>query len=132
MKQRLQSIERILAIQERQRQLAEWKLAALDRERAEIAANEERLFSALNDDERLQGIFVEAMARRLAALAREAERLGREREAQSLRLTEAGLTMKRTERMTERLRREYLEQLGKRGFAELLDVLARREDASFS
>ncbi len=130
MKKRLQSIERILSIQEKQRQLAEWKLAAIDREKDEIAANEERLFSALNDDDRLQGVFVEAMARRLRALAKEADRVAREREAQSRRLTEAGLTMKRTERMTERLRRQYLEQLGKRGFAELLDTLAGGDDAS--
>jgi hypothetical protein len=67
---RLKKIERILAIQQKMHRLAEWQLAALDRERQAVAENQERLVGALNADGPLHGVFVEAMARRLAALAR--------------------------------------------------------------
>lgn len=130
MDKRLKKIERMLAIQQKMHRLAEWKLADLDRQKADLAESEARLFGALNDDEHLQGIFVEAMARRLAALARDADRLKREREAQNQRLTEAGLKMKRTERMGRRLRRDSRKEAEKRGFAELLETLVKPDDAS--
>lgn len=127
---RLKKIERVLAIQQKMHKLAEWKLAALDRERAAVAENRERLVGALNADGPLHGVFVEAMARRLALLARQADRLAADREAQSRRLTEAGLEMKRTERLTGKAQREYRERLGKRDFQDLLEVLVKGDDAS--
>ncbi len=117
MTDRLKKIERLLALQQQLHRLAEWKLAALDRKKAELASEQESLFGALNDDEPLQGLFVEAMARRLNALARETDKVNRARECASRRLAQEGLTLKRAERMTERVRRQYLEALGKRGFA---------------
>ena len=130
MDHRLKKIERILAVQERLHQLAEWKLARLDREGAELKSGQESLVDALNKDETFHGLFVDAMARRLNALAKESERVSRAREAQSRRLSEEGLRLRRTERITERVRREYLKSLGKRGFEELLDLIAGKDDAS--
>ena len=71
------------------------------------------------------------MARRLAALARESDKVSEARAVMAERLTEAGLKLKRTERMTGRLRRESEAALGKRGFADLLDLLAGPDKASF-
>ena len=107
MNDRLKKIERILSVQGKLHKLAEAKLAALDRERQELAENEASLVDALNRDDPLHGIFVEAMARRLSALAREADKINRAREAQSRVLTEAGLQLRRTERMTDSVRREF-------------------------
>ena len=130
MNDRLKKIERILSVQEKLHKLAEAKLATLDRERQELRDNEASLVDALNRDDPLHGIFVEAMARRLSALAREAEKINRAREAQSRLLTEAGLQLRRTERMTDRVRREFVKQLGKRTFADFLETLTKADDAS--
>ena len=131
MQRRLKKIERVLAVQEKLHRLAEWRLAALDREKAEVAGSQAALLGAFNRDEALHGLFVEAMARRLTALAREAERINRARDAQSRRLAEEGLRLKRVERMTERVRRAHLRQLTRRGFDDLLEALLKPDDASF-
>ncbi len=130
MDKRLKKIERVRAVQERLHQMAEWKLAQLDREKAELANGEKALIEALNQDEHLQGLFVEAMAKRLNALARETERVNRARIAQNQRLVEEGLRLKRTERMSAAARRQYLEALKKDGFEGLLQMLATIDKAS--
>lgn len=131
MRNRLKKIERVLAVQEQLHRLAQWKMASLDRERAENASGQAGLLSALNDDSQLQGLFIEAMTRRLKALSREAERLERARRLVEEHLSEQAIKLKRTERMTDRVRREH--QLGrdKRLFQDLLETLAKARDASF-
>ena len=130
MRDRLKKIERVLAVQEQLHRLAQWKMAALDREKAELADGQVDLLSALNGDNQLHGLFVEAMTRRLKALAREAERLERARRVMEEQLSDQALKLKRTERMTDRVRRE--DQLGrdKRLFQDLLETLAKTRDAS--
>ncbi len=130
MRDRLKKVERVLAVQEQLHRLAQWKMAALQREKAANAEGQVDLLSALNDDNELHGLFVEAMTRRLAALSREAERLERARHVMEQHLSQEGLKLKRTERMTDRVRREH--QLGrdKRLFQDLLETLAKARDAS--
>ncbi len=127
---RLAKVERVLAVQRQLNRLAEWNLAALDRKRGAVASSRESLVRALGRDDPLHGLFVEAMARRLTALARESDALDRARAAVSRRLAEEALRMKRTERATARLRRACERVLGKQAFAELLDRLGRPDDAS--
>lgn len=130
MDQRLKKVERILIVQRRLHQIAEWKLAGIDRERAELQSGRESLVEALNQDRQIHGLFVEAMARRLKALAIETDRVNRERALQEKRLLEEGLRLKRTERMTEKVKRELVKSLWKRGFDDLLDTLGRKDGAS--
>jgi hypothetical protein len=70
------------------------------------------------------------MARRLAAIARDAERVNRAREVQGRRLREEGMKLKMVERMNDRVRRQYREAFARRGFSDLLETLARPDDAS--
>ena len=130
MQNRLKKVERVLAVQEQLHRLAQWKMAALEREKAQNAEGQIDLLSALNADNQLHGLFVEAMTRRLAALSRDAERLERARRVMEQQLSEEGLKLKRTEKMTHRVRREH--QLGrdKRLFQDLLETLAKARDAS--
>ncbi len=130
MDRRLKKVERVLAVQKQLHRLAEWEVAALDRKKAELANGQVELLGALNHDDALQGLFIEAMARRLAALARQSEEVSQARAVMSQQLLEAGLKVKRTERMTGKLRRELEAALGKRGFADLLDLLGRGDQAS--
>jgi hypothetical protein len=127
---RLKKIERMLALQEKVHRLHEWRLAALDHRKAEIAESRMKLFEALNRDHPLHSLFVDAMARRLNTLARENDKLSIQRENQHRRLLDEGLRMKRIERMTGRFRREPLEQLRRRGFGDLLESLGKQKDAS--
>ncbi len=131
MRNRLKKIERVLAVQEQLHRLAQWKMAALDREKAENARGQAGLLSALNDDSLLQGLFIEAMTRRLKALSREAERLERARRVVEEHLSEQALKLKRTERMTDRVRREHQTGRDKRVFQDLLETLSKARDASF-
>ncbi len=127
---RLRKIERVLAVQEQMHRLAEWRIAALDREKAEIARGQESLLGALNGDDPMHGLFVEAMTRRLTALTREADRLAKAREVMEKKLTEETLKLKRTERMTDRVRREHATSEEKRLFQDLLETLGKTRDAS--
>lgn len=130
MADRLKKIERVLAVQEQMHRLAQWRIAAVEREKAEVAQGEASLLSALNDDNQLHGLFVEAMTRRLAVLAREAERLERLRRTMEEQLSEEALQLKRTERMTDRVRREHERGRDKRLFQDLLETLAKARKAS--
>lgn len=130
MRNRLKKVERVLAVQEHLHRLAQWKMAALEHEKAELAEGQAGLLSALNDDNQLHGLFVEAMTRRLTALAREAERLERARRVMEEQLSDEALKLKRTERMTDRVRREHALGRDKRLFQDLLETLARTRDAS--
>jgi hypothetical protein len=127
---RLRKIERMLSLQAKIHRLAEWQLADLDRQETELAESRTRLLDTLNADVPLHGLFVEAMARRLALLARETDRLARAREVQQRRLQEEALRLKRFERSSDRIHRQDLEAARKRGFAVLLDALANIDDAS--
>ena len=128
---RLKKIERILAVQQKLHQLAGWKLARIDEERAGLKSDEQALVEALNGYESLQGLFVEAMARRLAVLGRETDRVNREHDEQTRQLFGEALRLGRTERMTGRLRRRHAEDLWKSGFKEMLESVGRKNDASF-
>lgn len=130
MDRRLKKMGRILKVRERLHQLEEMRLVNLDRERAELKRGQEVLVAALNQDEPLHGLFVEAMARRLNALARETDRVNRALDAQTKRLFEEGLSLRRTERMTDKVRRDYLKGAWKRGFEDLLQTIADKDDAS--
>ena len=123
MDRRLKKMARIIAVQERLHQLAELKVAALDREKTELESGEESLIQALNHDDGLQGLFIEAMARRLAVLARDRERVGRALETETGRMFAEALRLKQMERMSEKVRQDYLRELWKRGFEDLLDTL---------
>jgi hypothetical protein len=129
-RRRLGKIERILSVQEKLHRVAEWRLARTEQERSELKATEVAIVGALNEDGALQGLFIDAMAKRLKKLAVEAERLERRRAEESRILFEEGLRLKRTERMSGRLRRQYLEGVARKGFADLIDTLVRNDDAS--
>ena len=111
--------------------MAEWKLAKIEERQAGLSSERQSLVDALNGNDLLQGLFVEAMAKRLAALARETDRVSREREEQVRQLFAEALRLGRTERMTETLRRQHAEDLWKRSFRDILESVGRKRDASF-
>jgi hypothetical protein len=115
-------IHRILDVQQQLHRIEEWRLADLDRALLALAATEQELIRALNEDDALQGLFLDAMARRLRSLGEEASRVGQQRDEQSARLLEHGARKVCAERLAETLDRELARAGDKRN---LLDAIER-------
>jgi hypothetical protein len=128
MKKRLESMERVLAVQRQLRQLAEAKLTELQRREAALEASRHELVEALNGDTMLHGLFIDAMARRVRSVSTEIADLERAKEAQTKRLLEQTGRQKRAERVASSLDREYRAHLEKRDLAELIDMMKPREE----
>ena len=73
-------IHRILAVQQQLYRIEEWKLADLERTLERLEVSQREVIGALNEDDALQGLFIDAMARRLRSLGEEASRVGQERD----------------------------------------------------
>ena len=130
MDRRLEKVARVVRVQKRLHQLAELRVAELDAAKRDLESGQASLLEALNRDASLQGLFIEAMARRLGVLARETERVGQALNVETSRLFDEALRLKRAERLSGRVRQAYLAEAWKRGFEQLLARLAASEDAS--
>src|SRR5262245_2654453 len=115
-------IHRILAVQQQLYGIEEWKLAELERTLEQLEVAQREVIGALNEEAALQGLFLEAMARRLRSLGEEAARVGRERDAQSARVVEHGARKVCAERLAEAVDRQLTRAADK---AQLLDVIER-------
>jgi hypothetical protein len=115
-------IHRILAVQQQLHRIEEWKLADLQRALEQLAASERGVIGALNEDDALQGLFIDAMARRLRSLAEEASRVGQQRDAQVARLLEHAARKICAERLAEAVDRHVVRATDKK---ELLDTIER-------
>ena len=115
-------IHRILDVQQQLYRIEEWKLADLERTLERLEVSQQDVIRALNEDEALQGLFIDAMARRLRSLGEEASRVGQDRDAQSARLLEHGARKVCAERLAETLDRQLARAADK---TQLLDVIER-------
>ena len=115
-------IHRILDVQQQLHRIEEWRLADLDRTLLALAATEQELIRALNEDDALQGLFIDAMARRLASIAEQAARVGEEKTAQEQRLLEHAARKVCAERLVQAVDREVAQAADKRN---LLDAIER-------
>ena len=130
MEDRLRKMKRIQDVQTRLHQLAEQKLARLQREQQELKQAQVDIVEALNNDDVLHGLFIDAMAGRLNRLAAESEKVQRAETMQEKRVREEALRLKRAERMAGRLDVAARRNHEKRGFRDLLDGIGRSKDAS--
>ena len=115
-------IHRMLAVQQQLYRIEEWKLADLERTLERLEVSQREVIGALNEDDALQGLFLDAMARRLRSLGEEASRVGQQRDEQSARLLEHGARKVCAERLAETLDRQ-LARAGDK--TQLLDVIER-------
>jgi hypothetical protein len=115
-------IHRILAVQQQLYRIEEWKLADLERTLERLEVSQREVIGALNEDDALQGLFLDAMARRLRSLGEEASRVGQQRDEQSARLLEHGARKVCAERLAETLDRQLARAADK---TQLLDVIER-------
>jgi len=99
-KKQVDKSRRILSAEQQLHRIEQWKLADLERRLADLDAMQVELIEALNDTNALHGLFIDATARRLSSIAEEAERVGREKHAQSLKLKEHARRVKICERLS--------------------------------
>jgi hypothetical protein len=120
LKKKAEQARRVLTAQQQLHRIEQWKMAELERRLADLEAMQLELISALNDTHALHGLFIDTTARRLSSIAESAERAGREKEAQAVRLKEHAAGVKISERLT---RSHELEAARETETKELLDVV---------
>ncbi|KQP29922.1 hypothetical protein ASF49_14685 [Methylobacterium sp. Leaf104] len=122
---RLVRAQRLLRVQEQMRGIAERDLAANRAQAAKVEADRAAMLATLAG-ETMHGLFLDAAARRLRALAAEATELG----ATSTRLSEIlrarGLAEKRAERQADGLLKLREREREQRALLEQLDLMAAR------
>jgi hypothetical protein len=130
MRDRRRKIQRILQVQRQLHEVAEWKLAELSRRGMEIDAAKVSLIEALNEDDALQGLFIDTVAKRLTRLSGEADDVSAAKTAQAAQVLAEARRVKTTERLSGRLERETRRHQEKLDFRVLLDAFAQLRDAS--
>jgi hypothetical protein len=99
MRKRLNSLARLVEVQTQLFHEAEARLARLKREEAAIEEEKRELFAALNGDDALRGLFIDAAVRRLRALTDRGDNLRRAREIQEREALRHGGRLKQAQRM---------------------------------
>ena len=116
-------IYRILAVQEQMHRIEEWKLADLRMRLEQLAADQKDLIGALNENDALQGLFIDSMARRLQALSEEASKTGQEAEVQAERLLDQAGRLICAERQADAADQNELRTGEKKDLAEAIERL---------
>jgi Lhr-like helicase len=124
-------MERLRAVQRQLHRIEEWKLSEIERRLVKIEETRDELLAALDRDEALQSLFHVACARRLAALAREGEEAGRNREAQKTTILEQASRLKAADRIAANLMEVERRAAQRTLLLELIEAhLDRRAQAS--
>lgn len=122
---RLARAGRLLKVQEQMRGMAERDLAVTQRRAAQVEVDRKLLLDTLAG-ETMQGLFLEAAARRLRAMASEATELGATAARQAQVVRERGLGEKRAERQVDALARTRDREREQHALLEQLDAMAAR------
>jgi hypothetical protein len=123
MSTRAQRTRRVLALQEQLHRVEHWKLLDLQRRVAELDTQRRELIAALNDSDALQGLFLDATARRLMSIAREADEIGREERLQIARVGEHAVRVACAERLSEAVAGQAARAEEKQALREVIDRL---------
>ena len=98
---RAKKIQRIVKAQAQLKLAEEWRLRGLTARLAEIEAGERELIAALGADNALHGLFLDATARRLRAVAEDAARIREAKDAAIAQAAGAATRLKTAERLSE-------------------------------
>jgi hypothetical protein len=128
---RERKIKRILALQRQLHRLSQWRLGELQRQEDAIQGKQRDLIGALNDDGRLQGLFVAAMAKRLSSLADEETRLAGLKKVQKEDVWAHARRVRQSERLADLLAVTRRRDTEKKERDDISERAATRPDASF-
>lgn len=130
MRKRADKSRRILTAQQQLHRIEQWKMATLQRRLAELEASQLELISALNDTNALHGLFIDTTARRLSSLAEEAERVVREKNAQSLKLTEHASRVKSAEQLAQAIELDVQREGENKELLDIVEQFVNRKSTS--
>ena len=120
----------MLAAQQQLHRIEQWKMADLQRRLGDLEVSQLELISALNDTNALHGLFIDTMARRLSSLAEEAERVAREKNAQSLKLTDHAGRVRIAERLAEAIALEVQREDERKELLDIVEQVLNRKGTS--
>jgi hypothetical protein len=123
MSTRTERMSRLLALQQQMHRVERWKLLALQRRSSELETERLELIAALNGTDALHGLFLDAAARRLTSLAKQAGLLAREEEAQTARVGEFAVRVACAERLSEEAEAEAARENEKQALGDVVDRL---------
>lgn len=130
-KARAERLRRLVDVQERKRQLEEWRLAEIKRDGITLANHSVEIIESLGNESLLQGLFLEAKA---SALRRNEVLIARNLDAQRLaerKLMEAQGMEKRLEKASGEARSAADRVLERESLSLALDDYLTATDASF-
>ena len=116
-------VHRILALQQQLHRIEQWRLADLQIREEELAAEQTDLIAALNEDNALQGLFIDSMARRLQSLSDEEAKTGQAKEVQAVHLLDQASRLVCAERLAEAADLEEMRSNEKKELAEAIERL---------
>ena len=130
MQQRLKSLQRLLSVQKDMRRLAEWRLAALERQLAALQDEQKRLITYLDDDRLFTLAYTRTIIERLRAIEEAKERLKRERDEQSRILLQRSRRMGQIAHLTTAVAEQCRRSDEKRELDAAIDAAINRQCAS--
>jgi hypothetical protein len=130
MKKRLESLEKIERVHSQMHDLAVWRLAALGRERDDLAENHRQMLEAMGSGIAAYGAPAAAALRRVRALEKEIAAAEAEYEAQTRRAIDQGTRAKLADRARESLEAKYRDQKQRKELADLIERSLRNPKSS--
>jgi hypothetical protein len=130
MKRRLQTVERILAVQQQLRKRAEVRLGELQRQELRLVEQERELVQFLNADLMPTGAFAASVSRRFRSLAARLALVRHAKEVQERQWLEQLRRLKRAERVANSLSRDDRVVQERKSLADLIESAIGKGDAS--
>jgi hypothetical protein len=130
MKQRRKSLAKMLLLQDQLHKLSAWKLAALDRQRAELEETQVATIEAIDRDAVSNGILVESGTRHLRRIDRQIATVKAQHVAQARHALEQGARAKLVERLVDSVDAKYRMQQERADLGDLIERSIAKEGAS--
>jgi hypothetical protein len=121
MKQRRQSLAKILILQEQLHKLSAWKLAALDQQRAALEEDQKTTIEAIDRDAIAQGILAAGATKRLRGIDKKIEDVKALHTAQTRVALEQGARAKLAGRLVDGVDAKYRMQQERKDLGDLIE-----------
>lgn len=115
---------RILKVQRQLHRAEEWRLAEIEQQIVSLETEQRDLVDALNAESGLEGLFLDATARRIRSLADAARLAEVDRAAQAVRVLETGARLKAAERLMQRAEANARREEEAKDLREIMERLA--------
>jgi len=130
MKQRRESLAKILALQEQLHKLSAWKLTALDQQRAALEEAQKATIEVIDRDAMMNGVLVEGATRHLRGIDRRIEEVRAQHVTQSRLALEQGVRTKLAERLVDGFDAKYRMQQERSELGDLIERSLGKGSAS--